>query len=77
MNIPTIHEVLESLGSKERYDTYFGNTELWQKQHQKFVNKEESNSGTEVPRRRAEDSEAEEDAETAFQRIKRQATERT
>jgi hypothetical protein len=73
MKIPTIHEVLENLGSKERYDTYFGNPELWQKQHQKFVNKEESDSGTEVPRRRAEDSEAEEDAETAFQRIKRQA----
>jgi len=77
MNIPNVHEILENLGSKERYDTYFGNPDLWQKQHQKYVNKEESNSGAEVPRRRAEDSETEEDAETAFQRIKRQAADRS
>jgi len=77
MNVPTIHEILENLGSKERYDTYFGNSELWQKQHQKFVNKEESNSGATAPRRKTENTETEEDAETAFQRIKRQAAERS
>jgi hypothetical protein len=77
MNIPSVHEILENLGSKERYNTYFGDKDLWQKQHQKFVNKEEDNSGGSAPRRRAEESEAEEDAETAFQRIKRQAAERS
>ena len=75
MAIPTIHEILENLGSKERYDTYFGNVELRQTQHQKYVNKDEGNSAG-GPRRRTEDSETEEDAETAFQRIKRQAASR-
>jgi hypothetical protein len=71
MNIPSIQELLESLGSKERYDTYLGDESMWLPQKQMYVNKEENtNSG---PVRKKENSEAEENAESAFERIKRQA----
>lgn len=72
VNIPSIQEIVESLGSQERYDTYLGDKDLWQTQNQKYVTKEEgtTNSG---PIRKKEDTEAEEDAESAFERIKRQA----
>lgn len=72
ITIPSIQEIVEGLGSQERYDTYLGNKDLWQTQNQKYVTKEEgaSNSG---PIRKKEDPEAEEDAESAFERIKRQA----
>jgi len=70
INIPSINEILEGLGSKERYEMYLGNEDLWQTQKQMYVNKEENNSG---PIRKKENAEAEEDAESAFERIKRQA----
>lgn len=72
VNIPSIQEIVESLGSQERYETYLGDKDLWQTQNQKYVTKEEgtTNSG---PIRKKEDTEAEEDAESAFERIKRQA----
>ena len=71
MNIPSIQELLESLGSKERYDTYLSDESMWLPQKQMYVNKEENtNSG---PVRKKENSEAEENAESVFERIKRQA----
>jgi hypothetical protein len=72
VTIPTIHEVLSNLGSKERYDTYFGDQALWRTQNQKYVNKDEVKNNSGVTRQ-GEDTAAEEDAETAFERIKRQA----
>jgi hypothetical protein len=72
MNIPTIDEILTGLGSKERYETYFGDPSRWQTQNQKFVNKDEGKKDS-GPVRKTENSEAEEDAESAFERIKRQA----
>jgi hypothetical protein len=71
VTVPSIQEILENLGSKERYDTYFGDKSLWETQFQKYVTKEEG-AGNSGPVRKTEDSEAEEDAESAFERIKRQ-----
>ena len=73
MNIPSIQDIIESLGSQERYETYLGDKDLWQTQKQMYVNKEDNNSG---PVRKKENTEAEEDAESAFERIKRQAASR-
>ena len=72
ITIPSIQEIVEGLGSQERYDTYLGNKDLWQTQNQKYVTKEEG-AGNSGPIRKKEDPEAEEDAESAFERIKRQA----
>lgn len=76
ITIPSIEEILSSLGSKERYDTYFGDEALWRPQNQKYVNKNERNAASGVTRQ-GEDTEAEEDAETAFERIKRQTAARS
>lgn len=72
VTIPSIQEIVEGLGSQERYDTYLGDKDLWQTQNQKYVTKEEG-AGNSGPVRKKEDPEAEEDAESAFERIKRQA----
>jgi len=72
ISIPSIEDILVNLGSKERYDMYLGDKSHWQQQNQKYVNKEEDKN-TSAPTRKAQESEAEEDAETAFERIKRQA----
>lgn len=71
VTIPSIQEIVEGLGSQERYDTYLGDKDLWQTQNQKYVTKEEG-AGNSGPVRKKEDPEAEEDAESAFERIKRQ-----
>lgn len=76
MNVPTISQVLESLGSSERFEVYLGDPELWVEQKQRFTKKDKDN---EAPRKKSHDDEGagtEEDAETAIERIKRMAAAR-
>lgn len=80
-NLPTMLELLEGLGSNERYEKFFGDEDLWvMDQDQKYVNKNEKGdkggSKKSAARRKSEDSSEEEEssAETRFSRLRRSAS---
>ena len=76
-NIPSVQDVLEMLGSHERYEKYFGDESMWIRgQVPKFSKK---NKGKNLPTRKNNDDDASEtqadgDSESAFSRLKRRAS---